>query len=238
MNLFFYVEQNNNMKKIFIVIISFICMNNIYAIENITIDNNKLIPSFDKNIHVYNYFTNNDEVYINVVKKNNEEVFGDGIVKLNDKKTSVIVDNSFDKYTINIFKNYNKLDKEESYIKNISIDGYDIKYDRNIYEYSININNEEFLNINCELSNMDDYYSIEGNGNFNKSDNIIRIKSNDSEYIIHAYKSIHVSKIENDNQVREFSNTKKEIVKILLITISCAFISFYYRLLFRTNRYI
>ena len=72
------------MKKIYIIFIllSFIRIN---ALENITIDNNSLIPNFDKNIYVYNYFTNKDEVNIVVNKKDNENVIGDGIITLNYK---------------------------------------------------------------------------------------------------------------------------------------------------------
>ena len=79
---------------------------------------------------------------------------------------------------------------------------------------------------------MDDYYSIEGNGNFNKSDNVIRIKTNNDEYVVHAYKSIKVSKIEYNEPIKEMSDTKKEIVKIIIITISCILIVLFYYILF------
>ncbi|MBR4178430.1 MAG: hypothetical protein IKR57_03685 [Bacilli bacterium] len=220
------------MKKIFTIMIFCLCINRLSAIENITIDNNLLVPSFDKKIYVYNYFTNNDQVYINVVKKGDEIVNGEGFVKLDKSKTKVIVSNNDQEYIINIFKNYNKNDREESYIKNINIEGYNIDFDKDIHEYSIYIGDEEFLNINCELSNMDDYYSIEGNGNFNKSDNVIRIKTNNDEYVVHAYKSIKVSKIEYNEPIKEMSDTKKEIVKIIIITISCILIVLFYYILF------
>ena len=221
------------MKKIYIIFIllSFIRIN---ALENITIDNNSLIPNFDKNIYVYNYFTNKDEVNIVVNKKDNENVIGDGIITLNDNKTSVIVSSNNKEYKINIFKNYNKNNREETYVRNIIIKGYELNYDKNIHEYDIYIDNESNLDILCELSNIDDYYSIEGNGNFNKSDNLIKIKTDKDEYIIHAHKTINVSYVEEDKIV-EMSSTKKEIVKILIITISCILIVCFYYITFKNK---
>ena len=232
MNLFFLFEQNIIMKKIFTLVLFFILINRVNAIEDIKIDNNSLVPSFDKKTYVYNYFTNKAEVFINVIKKSNEEVSGDGLIKLNDNKTKVIISNSNKEYIINIFRNYNKNNREESVIKDISIDGYNFVFDTNVHEYSLYIGDEDYLNINCEVSNMDDYYSIEGNGNFNKSDNIIKIKTNNSEYIIHAYKAVKVSKINNDNSAKEMSEEKKEIVKLTIITISCFLIILFYYFLF------
>ena len=213
------------MKRILILMFLFIIFScKVKAIEDIKIDNNSLIPEFNKNIFVYNYFTNNDKVIINVIKNKNEIVTGDGELNIIDNKTRVII-SSKKKYTINIFKNYNKDDREETYIKNIVIDGYNLMYDKDIHEYNININDEKNLNIECELSNTDDYYIIEGNGNFNKNDNIIKIKTNNDEYTIHAHKTINVSLIKEEKEIKEMNRIEKEIVKMIIITISCILVA-------------
>lgn len=119
-----------------------------------------------------------------------------------------------------------------NYLESLSIENYDINFNKNKYEYGINIGEEDSLNIQYELSDDSKYVSIIGNGNFNKTDNVIKINiNNDYEYTIHAYKSINVSYIEEENIPQELSKSKKEIVIILLITISSIIIfGFYYTL--------
>ena len=226
MNLFFYLVNNNYMKKI-LLIIFLLFMNKVYAYEGIKIDNEDLIPKFDKNIKVYNYFTNKDEITVN-----NKNYY------LNEDKTKIIVSLNNKDYEINVFKNYKSNSKKEVYLENLVIDGYDIEFNRDCYLYSVNIGEEEKLNISYELSNSDAYVSIEGNGNFNKSDNIITINvNNDKEYIIHAYKSFPVSKVEDSIKPKEMSYEKKEIVILIIVTISCILVFLFYYSLFINKTY-
>lgn len=107
-----------------------------------------------------------------------------------------------------------------NYLENITIENYNIDFKKDKYEYDINIDNEEYLDINYELSDDNVYVSISGNGNFNSNNNVILINvNNDYEYKINVHKSIKVSKIE-DEVKREMSTSKKEIVKLFIITIS------------------
>ena len=69
MNLFFYIVNNIIMKKIVLFLLLFLSnFSYIYAIENIEIDGEYLIPKFDKEIKQYNHFTTNDIVKINIDK--------------------------------------------------------------------------------------------------------------------------------------------------------------------------
>lgn len=125
-----------------------------------------------------------------------------------------------------------------NYLENLTIENYDIKFDKNKYEYEIVINNEKQLNIDYELSNNDIYVCVEGNGNFNKSDNIITINvNNEYFYTIHAYKTINVSLIEEVEEVKEITPLKKEIVKIIIITISSSLIFGFYYITFINKHY-
>ncbi len=228
------------MKKIIIILCLFICICNVKAIESIKIDNNDLVPKFNKDTHVYNYFTYSDEIIINTKGKENEIIINDGKYKLTDNKTKIIITSSNnEEYIINIFKNYDKDTNEEVYLEDLTIEGYDIEFNRDCYLYSVNLHDEEYLNIKYELSNQNAYVSVSGNGNFNSTDNIIKINvNNEKEYIIHAYKSISVSKIQEDNIIEEMSDTKKEIVKIVIITISCSLVFLLYYTLFVNKSFL
>ena len=225
------------MKKIIIIILMILFIPKLKAIENIKIDNKDLIPKFNKNTKYYNYYTNKEEIEVFVDRNNNSK--GNKKYILNNMQTDIIVSSDNIDYIIHVFKKYDKNYKEESYIKNISIKGYNLNFDKNVFEYKININDEENLDINFELSNQDDKLVILGNGNFNKTDNIIKIILNDKdEYIIHAYKTMRVSNIEKEKIVKEISPAKKEIVIIIMVTISCILVSLFFYLVFINQHYL
>lgn len=228
---FLYKVNNINMKKILLIISILFCIK-VKAIENITINNENLSPIFNSDIKVYNYFTNSDSINIQVKSKENEQVTGSGVFSLNDDLTTFKVTSNDKEYTINVFKNYHK-EELTPVLNDLIIEGYDINFDTNIHEYDINIKDETHLNINYDLSNDEAYVSITGNGNFNSSDNIIKINvNNKDEYIIHAHKSMNVSLVEDTNEYKELSGIKKEIVILLIVTISCTLVFLFYYSLF------
>ena len=228
---FLYKVNNINMKKILLIISLLFCIK-VKAIENITINNENLSPVFNSDIKVYNYFTYSDSINIQVKSKENEQVTGSGVFSLNDDLTTFKVTSNDKEYTINVFKNYHK-EELTPVLNDLIIVGYDINFDTNIHEYDINIKDETHLNINYDLSNDEAYVSITGNGNFNSSDNIIKINvNNKDEYIIHAHKSMNVSLVEDTNEYKELSSIKKEIVILLIVTISCTLVFLFYYSLF------
>ena len=232
MNLFFYIVNNIIMKKIVFLILFIFNINYVLAIEDIEINNEYLIPKFDKDTSIYNYYTSNDKVNISIKKDNNENVFNDGIHYLNQGKNIIeITSSNNEKYIINVFKDYKK-NNDKGYLEYLYIEGYDINFNSDVFEYFIHLNNEEYLNIDYKLSNDNTTFSISGNGNFNDSDNIIKISINDNEYIIHALKTINVSYIEEDNKNND---QKKEIVILLIISISCILVFIYFYSLFIFN---
>ena len=226
------------MKKILLIILIFICVLRVKAIENIEINGEYLIPKFQKDTRIYNYYTNKDSVTIKVFPSKNEIVTGSGLIELDvEQKEVTILSNIDGKYKINIFKNYKKNNDNEIYLKNLTIENYNINFDKDIHDYNININDEKELNINYELSNDNAYVSISGNGNFNKSENIITINiNNEEEYKIHVFKTINVSLVNDTKEYKEMSNIKKEIVIILIVTISCILVfGFYYFMFIDTS---
>lgn len=216
------------MKKITIFILLF-CVVKVNALSNIKVNNEELIPSFDKEIKVYNYYTDNESVNINVKKDKNEIVNGEGMYTLDNNYKKIIISSNIDNdYVINVFKNYDKREYDSGELLSLNIDGYNINYNKDIYDYDITLNNENNLNIKYEV-NDNTSVVITGNGNFNKSNNLIKIEVGDKVYNIHAHKTIKVSYSKDREIIKEMSGTKKEIVKVLIITISCSFVFLFYK---------
>lgn len=233
MNLFFYYVNTINMKKIILSILLILPFD-INAIEKIKINNEDLSPYFDNKIKKYNYFTNEDEINIKVITSKGEIISGDGIFELKDKESTFIV--SSDKYgdfIITVFKNYIET-KSKGEILSLDIEGYNLNFNKDVHEYNLNILDEENLNIIYELNNENTNVKIIGNGNFNNTKNIIKIiLDNEEEYTINVFKAEKVSKVENTvSKTKTMSYTKKEIVKYIIITISCTLIFFFYKLVF------
>lgn len=219
------------MKKI--ILIFFLLISRVYAIENIEINNGLLVPIFDKEINKYNYFTSSDSIIINVKHNKDETINGDGYYDIVDGKNTFIVSSSNnEEYIINVFKNYKK-DNTKSSIEDIIVKNYDINFNKNIYDYFISINDEECLDIDLVLSNDNTNYEIDGNCLFDKSDNIVTIKLNNEKYFIHVLKSINVSSnLKTSNIVHEITSQKKEIIILIIIIISCTLVFIFYYSLF------
>ena len=216
------------MKKITIFILLF-CVVKVNALSNIKVNNEELIPSFDKDIKVYNYYTDSESVNISVKKDKNEIINGEGVYTLDSNYKKIIISSNIDNdYVINVFKNYDKREYDSGELLSLNIDGYNINYNKDIYDYDITLNNENNLNIKYEV-NDNTSVVITGNGNFNKSNNLIKIKVGDKVYNIHAHKTIKVSYSKDREIIKEMSGTKKEIVKVLIITISCSLVFLFYK---------
>ena len=223
------------MKKILFTIFILFIFTNVKGIENIKINGDNLSPFFDINLKKYNYFTDEDKIVINVSKSNDEIITGDGEFEIYDDVNKFIINSNINgNYEINVYKNYEKKDLEYGKLLNIKIENYEINFNSNIYEYDININDENYLNIDYEVLNDKSYVDVIGNGNFNNKLNVIEINvDNINTYKIYVHKSIKVFEpINEDIVVQEMSYTQKEIVKIIIITISCSLVFLMFYLLF------
>ncbi len=218
------------MKKLLLILL-IICNYKVYALTDIKIDNEDLNPKFDIETRIYNYYTNKSNIIINVKPTLNELLTYDREVSIDDYKEVTINSSIYGDYKINIFKDYENNKSKEVYLTNLEIEGYEINFDKDKYEYEITIDNENELNISYELSN-EGYVKVTGNGNFNKSDNLITINVGNSTYKIHVYKTIKTVKMVNNEEIKEMGTTKKEIVKLVIITISSIIIFVFYYIVF------
>ncbi len=224
------------MKKILFTFLLCLFFERVYAIENIIINNDNLIPKFSKDMKKYNYFTELNEVYIDVKSSNDETVLGSGLFEIKDGINTFKINSNIDgDYLINIFKNY-KEDKESfGKLIDLKIKNYPIDFNPEVYEYEITIGDEDYLDIDYELLNDSSYVEIDGNGNFNSDKNVIAVNvDNINTYKINVFKTIKVFKEETKiiNEVEEMSPIKKEIVKLTIITISCSLVFIMFYLLF------
>lgn len=227
------------MKKILIIILLLFSFSCVDALKNIKINDESLSPIFDNDIHVYNYFTDSDTVKILVESSKDEDTTGYGIFSIENGKNEFNINSSkYGDYKINVYKNYSSNKNDSAQILDLSVEGYELKFNSNIHAYFININKEDHLNINYELENYDAKVTISGNENFNNTDNLIKvnIKSNsqEEEYTIHALKTITVSS-NLDEEIHDMSPIKKEIIAVITIIISLVLIYFGYYIIFIKN---
>lgn len=228
MNLFFLLVNNINMKKI-TIFISLFCLIKVDAISNIKINNEELIPYFDTNTKVYNYYTDNNSVNIKIKNEKNEIINGEGFYTLEEDYKKITINSSkYGDYIINVFKNYDKNNYKDTSLLSLNIEGYNIDFNKDVYDYDITLNDEENLKINYEV-NDNTSVIINGNGNFNKPNNLVEIKVGDKIYNINVHKTIKVSYTKNNEKPKEMSEAKKEIVKVLIITISSSLIFLFYK---------
>ena len=227
---------------------------NISALENIKVGDYELVPYFSDYITKYNVFVSPTEESVNISALLSEEddyVTGIGNISIIDGKNEVTLkvvkkNMEIDTYEINIFKNYKEnLDYENATLSKLEIEGVDINFNPNTYEYEINIEQQERLNINYVQTSEFSTVKISGNSNFKIGENIIKIavtskdKNTTNIYVIKANKIISVfeeksSEVEEINILGKETLTKKEtnIITISIISICFILIVFAFYLLF------
>ena len=231
------------------------------AITNIKVDNYSLVPYFSDYIMKYNVFVKSDTNNVNVsavLGDDDNYVTGIGNIELVDGINEVILkvikkNDDILTYQVNIYRNYeeNNLSDNAS-LKSLLINGYDINFDSNIYEYDINILDDLRLNIEYETVNDNASVRITGNSNLREGKNEVRLivtsqdKTKVNVYVLNVNKiittfneeSIKSSKEENDNILGKDHLTKKETNIIILVVISiCSILIFFmFYIFFIINR--
>ncbi len=240
--------------KCIVVVTFFSFMPKISAISNIKVDNYDLVPFFDDYVTKYNVFVDKEDNEVNIsvlTSEDDEYVTGVGNVNILDGKTEVTLkvvkkDTSIIDYQIIIYKNYEEnKDYDDALLKSLEIEGHDIDFDSNNYEYKINVENEERLNIDYEQNSEYSTVKISGNSNFKLGENIIKItvisksKNYSNIYVLKVNKISDVFKEESsmkkeENILGKEELTKKEtnIIMISIINICSILIVFIFYLFF------
>lgn len=214
----------------FILIVFLFCFYYDVSALSINIDNKDLIPFFDADTHVYNYYSDKDSIKINVTHENDEVVNGYGIYNIDDGVNNFYVNSSiYGEYKINVFKNTNYVCNGFMYFDVLN---YDVEFNSNIYEYEIDgVDRLEFDYEVCDGYKV----VISGNGNFNKSNNVIKVSLYKGSILEREYKFYIKKSITVFNEIHEelvLDTNKKEIVKLLIITISFGIIALFYKFIY------
>lgn len=113
----------------------------------------------------------------------------------------------------------------DNYIKSLSIDGYDINFDKNVYEYDIivlnDVNNLEFK---IELSNKDAFYKVIGNENFKVGNNEVTIvvtalDGSIRNYVVNVEKKGNILEEVDDELDSEKKNSRNIIIVLIIFVI-------------------
>lgn len=228
-----------------------------YAISNISVENNTLIPSFNEQITKYNVYVTKETQNVNVsasLSETDDYITGTGNINIVDGKNEVILkvikkDGQIASYTVVIFKNYEEnSDTDNATLSKLKIEGYEIDFDTETFEYKIDIANEERLDISYEQTNENSTVKISGNSNFKIGENIVQItvisksKNNSNTYTLKIIKTVDVFDETDENEEDEDEKnilgkktlTKKEtnIIIIVLISICLIIITFTFYLMF------
>lgn len=228
---FNFTALNPGLATIFID--NFQLANNGYLLDtNSSVVSNFMIEKYgmggdDYNQTVSNVTVNQNISNVTVNQNRNNTKSYSNLSNLNNN----VVNNSYS----NIIATTISLNND-TYIKELLIDGYDIDFNSEIYKYSIDVTSDvNSLDLNIILNSDTSTYYVEGNDNFKdgKNEVIITVQAEDgsiSNYIIEVNKSINNEQKENDN-TKENTNLSKSlfylivpIVLIILIILDIVYI--------------
>lgn len=202
------------------------------TLKSLTIDNGNLNPKFSSDVTSYSATVDSDKVVISAVANDSKaKVEGAGEKQLKyGKNTFNIVVTGEDGTTKSYLLNITRPDNNEinAYLKSITIDGEDIGFDKDIFEYVYNVSND-ITELDIEAVPELDSSTVEiiGNEEFVIGENVITIKvvaEDDSEkiYTITVIKEeeieepeldgIYLSKLEIKGHDIEFQQDKLEYV--------------------------
>lgn len=249
------------MKKISVIltlIIAFFSFVNLsHALTNIKINNNKLVPEFDVNTHVYNVFvpTKTEIITINVDTTEGEIVTGSGSRSLKKglnkiEIISYINEEQVSSYVLNIIRGEFKPSKKDASLEKIEIENHIIDFESDIFTYNIDaLENENKINITYVTSSPTALVKMTGDTNLNKEKNIIKLEvTSEDKKTHHTYKIIVNKKItkteKNEKRTsifdgREFSSYELKLIVIGLIILGLIIIGILFYFIFikkRTNK--
>ena len=244
------------MKKAFIcliVVLTFFSYAKVYALENIRVDNYELSPRFDKNTHKYNVFVGSSikEITINAIPSENEEIVsGNGTFEIKKDSEIFVIEvkdssQNIKKYEINVYKDYKKINnKSSSKLIDLQIKGYEIDFDPNVLNYTINIDNEEYLEIYYEAESDNAKVILTGNENLNYGSNEILITVFSQDEKQKTIYSVNVNKLKDVFHNTSNSKTdnvtmranQRNFLKVIICLVALFTEIIFYKILFSKKK--
>lgn len=213
--------ENGNSKSYLITINRPDTRNANAYLKELTINGEQI--DFEKDILEYTYTVDNSVIELDIgaipeletstvtVTGNKDLIVGENEVII----TIVAEDESTKEYKIIVTRD--EIDRSELFLSELIIEGYDIDFYENVYEYDIFIDDEKNLVIDAIPENDDYIVEISGNSNL-KNGSVIRITITDQEGNSNVYK-INVSAEEN-SEIIENNNETDDINYIPIIMTS------------------
>lgn len=229
------------MKKIIVILFLLFIYSDVYALDDIRVNGESLSPLFEKEVFVYNYFTDSDSIVISVVKDEGEVVSGYGKFDVVDGENVFVIkvenEENILEYKISVFRDYRRYEQvDSSLLESLCVKDYDIGFSSEVFSYDVFIDDEDYLDISYETYSENASVKISGNGGFNDSDNLIEIEvfgnNSSNKYVIHARKSVEVFKSDKVSVRHEFSDFDKKVSATGVICVFCFIIFILFYLLF------
>lgn len=212
------------------------------AIENISINNETLVPTFSKETRVYNVYvlSTTEIITINATSEENELITGTGSKSLK-KGLNVFIINSYvndtltESYTLNITRGEDVFDDETSSLEDLSITGYNIDFKSDNFNYEISLNEDEELEViykvsnpkmNVKVSETSDLITIKVISENKKNESIYKVKVNKEAKVNGvALKSSYFDK-------KEFDKFELKVIRIAIISVILIVMSILFYLVF------
>lgn len=218
------------MKKTFLLLTFFLFITNVKAINNITINNNQIIPEFNKSVKTYNVFVNDETeiITINAEIEENEEVTNLGSKSLKRGLNTFVITSYINNeintsYTLNVTRGSSVFDKETSVLENLEIDGLKLDFKSDVFNYIVKSNDFNNIKVNYLTPNPKMSVKVTYNLNTSKENNLITIKvisenkKNTNTYKINIKKNVKDNKIVTKTSI--FDNKKYDKFELKLIKI-------------------
>ena len=212
------------------------------AIENISINNETLVPTFSKETRVYNVYvlSTTEIITINATSEENELITGTGSKSLK-KGLNVFIINSYvndtltESYTLNITRGEDVFDDETSSLEDLSITGYNIDFKSDNFNYEISLNEDEELKVIYKVSNPKMNVKVSETSDLITIKVISENKKNESIYKVKVNKEAKVNgvalKISYFDK-KEFDKFELKVIRIAIISVILIVMSILFYLVF------
>lgn len=210
-------------------------------LSSLNVSAGKLDKEFDADVTVYTLTVPYDTKSV-ILSGELADVFAtaDGLIEyeLEEDKTVALInvmaeDGTVKTYTVYIVKEAKPVEKtvepvvyyysSNNNLKLLEVESYEVKFDKNIYEYSIKVASDvTSLDIKAVAENSKARVEITGNENFKAGKNTVTIKVTAEDGSVKEYKLV-VDKEETKKnavtEVKDSSNTAEKVVIIILIVL-------------------
>lgn len=200
------------------------------GLKKLSIDNHELVPVFNKDTKNYNVFVNSNtkKVKINAECLNNGQINNKEKYSLKKGQNEVVISCKYNdeeiKYILNIVRGKRK---EKVGLESLTIEGYELEFDPDKTEYTIDLKEEDdILKLDFSTINDNDTAVVSGNGNFYKGTNLIKITvKNEKKEVTYKIKAIKSEGVFKENLEVTNNNSSTGITQIIyiIILIICVF---------------